>query len=192
MYHRAVKLSRRGFLKMSGATALVLGGAGFVTMRRAGSRYAALLPAGAQPTVLTQKELAVLAAFVDRILPVENPNAREARIAERIDRELAFGTPRLRRDVKNALFLVEHGGWARLSPTAFTARARDAQDAYLRQIAAGRPLERQAFTGLRTMAIFFYYCDDRAWPAIHYDGPLVSIPSPPEADSALIAKKARS
>ena len=51
------------------------------------------------------------------------------------------------------------------------------------------PLERQAFAGLREMAMFFYYCDERAWPRIHYDGPLVSMPSKPEADSALIEKE---
>jgi hypothetical protein len=186
-----VAITRRGFLKVGGIGALALGGGAALTMRGGSARYAKLLPAGAEPRVLSTKELAVLAAFVDRVLPIENPSPREARIAERIDRELAFATPRVRRDVKNALFLVEHGGWARLSPTAFSARSSDGQDAYLRQFAAGRALERQAFSGLRTMAIFFYYCDERTWPAIHYEGPLVTVPAPPEADSALIKKLTR-
>src|SRR5262249_26086033 len=132
-----VAITRRGFLKVGGVTALALGGGVALTMRGGSARYAKLLPAGAQPQVLSTKELAVLAAMVDRILPVENPTPREARIAERIDRELAFAVPRVRNDVKSALLLVEHGGWARLSPTAFTARSPEEQDARLAQMATG-------------------------------------------------------
>jgi hypothetical protein len=182
-------VNRRGFLKLSGAAALLLAGGSALTMWRAGARYQKLLPPGARPVVLTEKELAILCALCDRLLPGENPTAREARIAERIDRELSFAGPRIRRDVKNAILLIEHGGWAHLSPTRFTAR--EDQDAYLDKLQSGSPLERQAFNGLRTMAIFFYYNDERAWPRIHYEGPLVSIPSPPAADSALIEKKER-
>src|SRR5262245_20328836 len=100
-------VSRRGFLKVSlvGAAALA-GGAGLAGLVGR-ARYRRLIPAGAEPRVLGTKELAVLAAFVDRVLPDEpgRTSAREARVAERIDREIAFGGARLQRDVKNALFL---------------------------------------------------------------------------------------
>jgi hypothetical protein len=184
-------VNRRGFLKLSGVAALALAGGSAVTMWRAGARYRRLLPPGARPVVLSEKELAVLCGFCDRLLPGDQPSARDARVAERIDRELAFGTPKLQRDVKNALLLLEHGGLLHLRFTRFTARDPEAQDAWLERMQAGSPLERQAFSGLRTLAIFFYYCDERAWPRIGYPGPLVSMPSKPDADSALIEKLER-
>jgi hypothetical protein len=184
-------MNRRGFLKLSGVAALVLAGGSVLAMRRAGARYRAMLPPGAAPSVLTEKELAVLCAVCDRLLPGGSPTAREARVAERIDRELAFHGPRLQSDVKLAILLVEHGGWTRLSPTRFTARDPDAQDAWLEHMQNSDGLMAQAFAGLREIAMFFYYCDERAWPRIHYEGPLVSMPSKPEADSALVEKRER-
>jgi hypothetical protein len=184
-------MNRRGFLKLGGLAALALASGSTLSMWRAGSRYRALLPPGAAPRVLTAKELAVLCVFCDRIVPGGDPTARDARVAERIDREIEFGTRKLQADVKDAIFLIEHGGWAHLRPTRFTALAPDEQDAYLERMQDASSLERQAFAGLREMAIFFYYCDERSWPRIHYQGPLVSIPSKPEADSALIEKRER-
>jgi alkylation response protein AidB-like acyl-CoA dehydrogenase len=136
-------------------------------------------------------ELGLLAAFVDRVLPGApgRPSAREARVAERIDRELVFHPKKLQEDVKGALFLLEHGGWLHLSPSRFTSREPEEQDRYLARMAAGTSLERQAFQSLRVMTVFFYYCDERTWESIHYEGPLVRIPAPPEADSALVPKR---
>jgi hypothetical protein len=182
-------MNRRGFLKLTGGAALLLAGGSALTMWRAGARYRRLLPPGAAPSVLTEKELAILCAVCDRLLPGGAPTAREARVAERIDRELTFHGPKLQADVKHAILLVEHGGWAHLSPARFTARDDEAQDAYLTKMQQGSSLERQAFSGLRELAMFFYYCDERAWPRIHYPGPLVSMPSKPEADSALVEKR---
>ncbi len=181
-------MNRRGFLKLSGAAALALAGGATLTMWGAGERYRRLLPPGARPTVLSEKELAVLCALADRLFPDATPSARDTRVAERIDRELTFHGAKLKSDIKSAILLVEHGGWAHLSPTRFTARAPAAQDEYLERMANGSSLEKQAFAGLREVLVFFYYCDQRTWPGIHYEGPLVSIPSPPEADSALIQK----
>jgi hypothetical protein len=183
-------VNRRGFLKLGGATALLVAGGSALTMWRAGVRYQRLLPPGARPQVLSEKELAVVCALCDRIFPDATPSARDVRVAERIDRELSFAGARLQRDVKNAIFLVEHGSWARLS-SRFTAMEPAAQDAYLERMATAPGLSRQAFAGLREMAVFFYYVDERTWPSIQYPGPLVTIPSPPEADSALIKKLER-
>ena len=183
-------MNRRGFLKLSGAGALLLAGGSALTMWRAGARYQKLLPPGAAPSVLTEKELAILCAVCDRLLPGGEPTCREARVAERIDRELQFHPPKLQRDVKHAILLVEHGGWARLQ-SRFTALDDDEKDARLEAMQNGSGLSAQAFAGLREMAIFFYYCDERAWPRIHYEGPLVSMPSKPEADSALVEKRER-
>jgi len=184
-------VNRRGFLKVTGGAALLLAGGSALFMRRADSRYRRLLPPGAAPSVLTEKELAILCAVCDRLLPGGEPTAREARVAERIDRELTFHGSKLQADVKHAILLVEHGGWAHLRPTRFTALDDDEKDAHLLKMQEGASLERQALAGLREMAMFFYYCDERAWPRLQYPGPLVSIPSKPEADSNLVEKHER-
>jgi hypothetical protein len=178
-------LTRRRLLQASGASALALAGGSALLMWGSSDHYRRLLPPGAQPRYLSEKELAVLATFCDRVLPSGEGHLspREARIAERIDRELTFHTAKVASDFKSALFLVEHGGWAHARPTRFTRLAAAEQDAALAQMAEGGDLERQAFNGLRIVASFFYYCDDRSWKQIHYEGPLVTTRSPPEADS---------
>jgi hypothetical protein len=184
-------LSRRGFLRTSALGGAALAAGSGLLMQGCGGHYASLLPTTAKPFVLSEKELAVLHAFVDRVLPDApgRPTAREARIAERIDKELSFHQEKMQADMKNALFVVEHGGWAHFSPTRFTKRTPEEQDRYLERMTVGGDIERQVMSQLKLIAIFFYYCDERTWASIHYEGPMVKIPAPPEADSALVEKK---
>lgn len=177
--------SRRRLLQVSGVGGLALAGGSALLMWGGGEHYRRLLPAGVTPVVLSEKELAVLFALVDRLLPASPGfvGAREARVAERLDRELSFHPRTMQRDVKAAVMLVEHGGLLHLGGTRFTRLAPADQDLRLEEMTHGRDLERQALGALRVMAMFFYYCDERTWGAIHYDGPLVRIPSPPLADS---------
>lgn len=109
--------------------------------------------------------------------------AREARIAERIDRELSFHPRKFQGDVKAALFVVEHGGLARGQLTRFSKLTEAEQAARLEKMVEGQDLERQAVSALKIFACFFYYCDERTWASIHYQGPLVQTASAPEADS---------
>lgn len=178
-------LSRRRLLQLGGATGLVLVGGSALLMWGGGAAYRGLLPAGLRPRVLSEKALAVLFAVVDRLIP-DAPGrltARQARIAERLDRELAFHPAKLRSDFNLVLLLVEHGGLVHASPARFTRLSPQAQDARLAAMAKGNAVERQAYAALKTVVHFFYYCDERTWPGIHYDGPLVSVRSPPPADS---------
>jgi len=171
-------------LQLSGAATLALAGGSWLTMRGSSQHYRRLL-GGASPVVLSAKELAVLMALADRLLP-EEPGwltAREARVAERIDRELSFHTRKFQADVQAALLLVEHGGLAHGRLTRFTRLTGAEQDQALQRMATGADLERQAVSGLKVMASFFYYCDERTWPKVGYQGPLVQTASPPEADS---------
>ena len=177
-------LTRRRLLQLSGVGALALAGGSWLAMRGSGEHYRRLL-GGARPVVLSKKELAVLFAVVDRLLPAEPGwlSARDARLAERIDRELSFHTRKFQGDLKAALLLVEHGGLARGRLTRFSKLSPEEQDGRLRRMAEGVELERQALSAIKVLATFFYHCDVRTWPAIHYEGPLVQIASPPEADS---------
>ncbi len=136
-------LSRRRFLIAGGVVTGALAVGSAVLMRGGGdAHYAGLIP-GAQPRVLSLKELAVLAAFCDRALGEDEPGARTTRVAERIDKELAFHTPTMQSDVKSALLLLEHGGLMHLSSTRFTRLSAAEQDEYLTRMGLeGNALER--------------------------------------------------
>jgi len=177
-------LTRRRLLQLSGGATVALAAGSWLSMRGSASHYRKLV-GDAKPAVLSVKELAVLFAVVDRLLPAEPGwlTAREARVAERIDRELSFHTRKFQGDVKAALLVVEHGGLARGQLTRFSKLDQADQDARLQRMAEGQDLERQAVSALKVFASFFYYCDERTWPSIHYQGPLVQTASPPEADS---------
>lgn len=125
----------------------------------------------------------MLLALCDRLLPGGPPSARALKIAERIDLELSFHHAKLVEDFKSALLLVEHGGVLHASATRFTRLSPEAQDARLEAMALdGVEVERMAASQLKLVAVFFYYCDERTWKGIHYDGPLVKRSAPP-ADS---------
>jgi len=177
-------LTRRRLLQLSGGATAALAAGSWLSMRGSAAHYRKLA-GDAKPAVLSVKELAVLFAVVDRLLPAEPGwlTAREARVAERIDRELGFHTRKFQGDVQAALLVVEHGGLARGQFTRFSKLTEEEQDARLQRMAEGQDLERQALSALKIFAYFFYYCDERTWPSIGYAGPLVQTASAPEADS---------
>jgi hypothetical protein len=180
-------LSRRRLLKLGGFAAVATAAGAWWFRQGSDAHYVSLAP-GSSPEVLTAKELGVLAVFCDRVCPAPSethPGPRALRVAERIDRELRFHTATLQGDVKDALFLVEHGGLLHFELRRFTRLGPGEQDARLDRLARrGSGLERQAVQALRFLALFFYYCDERTWAAIHYDGP--SWPrKAPEADSRM-------
>lgn len=157
-------------------------------MRGGGDEHYRSLCPGASPVVLSLKELGVLAAVCDRVCPAPDEThvgPRVVRVAERIDRELAFHTPKMQEDLKSALLVVEHGGLLHLSATRFTRLSPEQQDARLEQMATGDgEIERQVAANLKLLSLFFYYVDQRTWKAIHYEGPFQPRKAPP-ADSSL-------
>lgn len=186
-------LSRRRLLKIGGVVGATVAGGAWLAMRGGGDEHYRSLCPGAKPLVLSTKELGVLAAFCDRVCPAPSdaqPGARVIRVAERVDRELSFHTAKMRSDVQAALFVLEHGGWLHFSTTRFTRLSPDAQDAALTRMGIdGNEVERQVFSNLKLLALFFYYCDERTWKAMHYDGPFAARQAP-EADSRLDAEAA--
>jgi hypothetical protein len=190
---RAVRgFSRRGFLIGSGATLGALAAGAAAVMRGDPAQYRSLvtLADGSVPetAVLSVKELAVLTALVDRMLPDRPPfrSAREVGVARRIDKEISFHGARLQTDTRSALFVVEHGGVLNASLSRFCALPDEEKDERLVAMASGSDIERQVVNGLRVLALFFYYADERTWPHIHYAGPLVAHRSPPHADSRIL------
>jgi hypothetical protein len=185
-------LSRRRFIQLGGVGgALVAGGAALISRGGGSAHYRSLASAGFTPQTLSPKVFGVLCVFCDRILPAKDPSdpgrpdAREARIAERIDKELGFHTPRMQRDVELALQVLEHGGLLHLSTTRFTQLPPQKQDEHLEAMAEGIEVERQIFTSLKLLAVFFFYSDERSWKGIGYAGPQGISRKAPEADSRL-------
>ncbi len=185
--------SRRGFLVGSASALAALGAGAALVMRGDPAAYRALV-ADADGTVptparLTVKELAVLTALCDRLAPAAAglPSARELGVARRIDRELVFLRGKLTDDVKGALFVVEHGGLAHGHASRFCALDEGGRDERLAEMWSGGALERSCVGGMRILALFFTYVDERTWPGIGYAGPLVGHRSPPAADSSSVA-----
>jgi hypothetical protein len=183
-------LTRRRFLKVSSVTAAALATGGALLMRGGGDAHYRSLVTAETPRVLSLKELGVLSVFCDRVCPEpggKHPGPRVLRIAERIDRELSFHVAKMQADVKAALLVLEHGGVLHLSPTRFTRLGPGEQTRYLERMAVdGSTVERQVISNLKLLTLFFYYCDERTWSAMHYEGP----PMPrkaPEADSRVSA-----
>mgnify|MGYP001598331414 CR=1 FL=1 len=187
-------LSRRRFLAVGAGAGLLLGVGGALVARGGGrAHYRSLHPPGVRPRVFSDKAFGVLCALCERLLPGKDasdptrPDAREARIAERIDRELTFHTPRMKRDVELALLFVEHGGLLHASTTRFTRLVPLDQDALLQKLLEGAAFERQAAGALKLLALFFYYSDERTWKGLHYAGPVGILRKRPPADSNPLA-----
>ncbi|MBI1949538.1 MAG: hypothetical protein HYS27_27880 [Deltaproteobacteria bacterium] len=185
--------SRRGFLLGTAGALAALGAGAALVMRGDPEAYRALIrePDGTvpAPTRLSVKELAVLTALCDRLVPSTAgfPSARELGIARRIDRELMFLRDKLTDDVKGALFVFEHGGIVHGSASRFCALDDAGRDQRLVEMWGGGALERSCVAGMRILALFFTYADDRTWRHIGYAGPLVGHRSPPAADSSALA-----
>lgn len=171
---------RRVAFGLGGALVLACGGG----LARLGSGYA--LGEGDVPIGLTRKQLAIVRAVVDTLLPADGdlPAGTAVGVHQRIDEEVWAADDGLRSDLRAAITLVEHvppvfgflGRFTTLDPEerlrCFTALLR----------ARPGPLVAAA-VALRQMCTLFYYCAPETWPAIGYDGPWVATPRPP--DSAL-------
>jgi hypothetical protein len=164
-------LSRRGFLKRTATGTLFL--LALRHVRPASAARARSVPA---PGTLDDAHAATLEAFCDRaITPADGaPTARDARLALRIDHELGLLSPAFVGDVRDALTLLEYSGVLEGKFRPFSRLGPEDQDDVLRGMMRSRlPWRRSAFLGLKQLAVFFYYADDRAWARIGYDGPWV-------------------
>lgn len=180
-------ISRRGFLVGSAATLGALAAGAGVMMTGSGDTYRRIVGDGVAPFVLSMKELAVLTALVDRMLPDRAgwPTAREVAVARRIDKELSFHGAKLTSDTRAAMFVVEHGGVLHGGMRPFTELNAEEQDARLVAMSEGNDIERQVVNGMRILALFFFYADERTWKHIGYDGPLIPERKAPLADSRI-------
>ncbi|MGH7475148.1 MAG: twin-arginine translocation signal domain-containing protein [Longimicrobiales bacterium] len=162
-------IDRRGFLRRSagGAAALALGS---LVPAGCADDYPQAQRDGVRLYALSPKEYAVARAAAESLL-VDVPVA-PARIAARMDQELALVGDPVRKDMKTVLGLLEHltvlGGHVR----RFTTLAPDVRLAYLRGWARSRfNLRRAAFQATRSFVYYFAYTEPATRTLTGFQGP---------------------
>lgn len=164
-------LTRRGFLKRTAAATA------FLFAARLGAAPGRARAGGSGvPRNLDPDQYATLEAFCDSlIVPAPGgPTAAQARTALRIDHEIGLQGPLFARDVRDALTLIAYSGILERKLGGFARMSPGAREAVLRGMMNSRfAWRRTSFQGLKQLAMFYYYADDRTWPSTGYDGPWV-------------------
>jgi len=167
--------TRRGFLKLAGATAAfsalaqlrVLPAAAACSGEQAsGDRFFD----AAETEILTQ----LMQRMVETGLP-DAPQVRDTRAVATVDAVCRGLDPAVSGLLPLALLLVE---WSPplfdLRFARFTTLGADGQDASLRSWMTSRlPFRRTAFLGLRNLCFLGWYSQPETWSLIGYQGPLV-------------------
>ena len=173
-----VELTRRSALTVGLGGAALLGLGGALRWLRGG--YA--LPQGDVALALSEKEMVVVRAIVESLLPGDEtlPAGLEIGVHQRIDEEVWAAPPAVSKDLKAALQLLEHsppgvGAWGRLSALSPDKRAAT----FEKFLTAKVDVVAQAATVFRQLSFLFYFGHPRVWPALGYDGPWVKTEKPP-------------
>jgi hypothetical protein len=172
--------TRRRFLAIGAGGAALLGVGG--TLRWVAGGYR--LPAGELGLVLSTKEMVVVRALIEVLVPGGDglPSGLELGVAQRIDEELWAQPDAVRADLRAALHLLEHapplfGFFGRLSSLGPEKRLR----AFERMREHGPDVVVQAAAALKQLAQLHYYGHPAVWSQIGYDGPWVREARPPES-----------
>ncbi len=137
----------------------------------------------ARPRSLSDKELLVLAAAIERLVAADGPDAPRPdglRIAGWIDGYIAGLDAPLRRNLRALLHLLEHGSSLfRLRASRFTHMSSAEQDATLADWSqSSLAVRRQGFQALRALAFLGYYRDNRSFALLGYPGPMLGRKAP--------------
>jgi hypothetical protein len=178
---RPLSATRRGFLRLAGATAA------FSALAQVRAMPAAAVPASPgngrffdddETEILTQ----VMERMVDTGLP-EAPRVRDTDAVACVDGLCAALDPGLTRLIPLLLRAFEYGPIVfELRLSRFTRLTEAEQDASLTAWMHSRfALRRTAFLALRNLCFVGWYSQDATWPLIGYAGPLVGAAPPGEA-----------
>ena len=177
---------------------LLLGGFGAGVFVAAASGWAWLsvgysLPPDTIAVALSEKELAVVAALTEALVPGEDgmPNGLALGVPQRVDEEVWAAPPAIQSDLKAALLLLEHAPPLIGFASRFTHLDVEARRACLRaMLGSDKAVLVEAAAALKQMIHLFTYARDEAWPAIGYEGPRVDR-VPPESALAYAALSKR-
>jgi hypothetical protein len=175
-------LPRRGFLKLG-----IASGAVFATAAAGlawwSVGYAQLLGPEERPIALTTKELAIVKALVNALLPADGdlPSGVSLGIPQRVDEELWAADPAVRSELAWGLQLLEHAPRLYGSRGRLTELSPDGARDYLARVLDGRRESlRQVVLAMRQLLHLLYYANRATWVAIGYGGPFVEKAVPPD------------
>ena len=185
--------SRRALLKIGGAAGvlLALGGGALAWL---GAGYDGLLGPDDVAIAMSKKELAVVRALCDALLPAsgEFPSGLAVGVPQRIDEELWAMPARLREQLRDGIQLLEHVPPLYGKAHRFTALgAADRLLVFESMLKSSRPTLRQIAIALKQLCHLYYYAHPAVWPAIRYDGPFIQTPRPPDSHVAYAQLLAR-
>ncbi len=189
-------LSRRKLFRLGavGAASVAVGG-GLLRWFRFG--YASHLSGDDLPLALSLKELAIVKAVVEAMLPEADgfPSGVSLRVHQGVDEQVWAADPAVRSDFKNGLQLLEHGTLLFGYSSRLSALPPEQRCACLdRMINDHGEVVRQAAFAVKELVHLLYYADERVWKLIGYEGPLVPKAVPPQSAVAyreLLAKEPR-
>jgi hypothetical protein len=167
--------TRRGFLRLAGATAAFSALAQLRVLPAAAACSGALPSEGrffddAETEILTQ----LMQRIVETGLP-DAPRVRDTGAVATVDAVCRGLDPAVSGMLPLALQLVEWGPLLfELRPARFTSLPPEEQDASLRSWMTSRlQLRRTAFLGLRNLCFLGWYSQPESWSLIDYQGPLL-------------------
>jgi len=167
--------TRRGFLRLAGATAA------FSALAQLRVLPAAAACSGAPPSgnrFFDDTETEILTQLMQRMVETglpEAPQVRDTRAVATVDAVCLGLDPAVSSVLPLALLLVEWGPLLfDLRFARFTTLGADEQDASLRSWMTSRlALRRTAFLGLRNLCFLGWYSQPESWSLIGYQGPLI-------------------
>jgi hypothetical protein len=171
-------LSRRRLLAFGAGGAALLGCGGALSWLTVG--YS--LPPGDVAVGLSVKELAIVRAIVEALLPEDGdlPSGLSLGVHQRVDEEVWSAPDDVRSDLRAAIQLLEVLPPLYGFPGRLTRLRPDQRLACLQALrTAGWTPIVQAVTALQQMCHLFAYVQPGSWPAIGYDGPWVGVERPP-------------
>jgi len=184
-HHRAVaegaRIGRRAWVKLGVVGGAVLAAGGGVAAWLSWG-YEGKLGAHDHPIALSAKELAVVRALVEALLPGGGglPRGVELGVQQRVDEEVWASEPRIATQIKQALQLLEHLPLAYGRASRFTSLVPTEREAVFTELLRSeRDTVRAVALTFREMLHLFYYGDERTWEAMRYDGPLGIAAKPP-------------
>jgi hypothetical protein len=172
-----MQLTRRMALFGLGGTAVLACGGGLSWFRLGYS-----LPPGDVPIGLTTKQLCVVRAIVEALLPADGdlPDGISLGVHQRIDEEVWAAATGTGEDLRSAISLIEHLPPMYGFPGRFTRLSLEDRFAYYQQLLLARPGPVvQSAVAIKQLCSMFYWSHPKTWPSIGYDGPWIQAEVPP-------------
>ena len=167
------RTTRRGFLRLAGATAA------FASLAQIRALPAAAAATGGGPRFFDADEAEILTRIAERVCDTGDPDAPPLGATGTIASIDAFCLgldPALTGDLPLALRLFEWGPFLfDATFTRFTRMSEAERDASLRAWMTSRlAIRRQAFWAVRNLCLLGFYSQPETWRRIGYRGPLVA------------------